>query len=51
MTCCAERRPSPTLFLAVVALSAAAFFGQAFETPAAGAIALAARPSTSVTVR
>ncbi|MBV9889897.1 MAG: hypothetical protein JO090_03310 [Rhizobacter sp.] len=34
MTCCAARRSRPNLFVAIVALSAVAFIGQAFATPA-----------------
>nr|HET7858791.1 hypothetical protein [Caldimonas sp.] len=33
MSCCAEHRSHPTLFVAVVALSAVAFIGQALAAP------------------
>ena len=36
MTCCAAHRSRPTLFVAVVALSAVAFLGQALAASASG---------------
>ena len=36
MNCCASHHSRPTLFVAVVALSAVAFVGQAFAAAAAG---------------
>jgi hypothetical protein len=34
VNCCAAHRSFPTLFVAIVALSAVAFFGETFAAPA-----------------
>ena len=54
MTCCAPHRSRPTLFVAVVALSAVAFLGQALAVPTtvdATAVAAHAAAAAGATLR
>lgn len=51
MNCCASHRSRPTLFVAVVALSAVAFVGQALAASATDAMAVASLAAASATPR